>query len=505
MIVVDGRTDIEKLGELLHLTEQEALDYKTETDLSFGKSEKHRLDFIKDAVAMSNRPEGGYILFGVTNDGKPCQVSGTCKNQQVFDGANLSAMVRSYVDGEIRVVTQWHEAEGCEVLLAYIHGHRDGLPLPMTSIGQYPDPKKPGAYKIAFHEGQILVREGPGNASLRHAHWNGVLERYTTRIREEERGSLRGLLSHLNAATTPGAPRLALIVELPLDSFAGAVTSHLQANDDIALRSFMRTAEQLITEDGPTFDAALDRLTSLVLQCLLYERYEQANQAVDSLFRAFSRLGYTHASAKARLDIVTRLYVMGSLAVRQHAWGFLHDMVLRRALSPGHTDYYYSSWIRQAQVDASRAELLRDKQHLGLMISLARDLMQSEPMMRPDIPDAALAEPQELDRNDVLLNSLAQFDLLYCLVVLAEGKDHGDAYPACCAFSQSRIEDVANHMAADPMARAALLPNSSDAEIARAFQEVWELTRRQAFQVGGNWGSPPNPVQAFIASATDSP
>ena len=34
MIVVDQRTDREKLVELLHLVEEDALDYKSEIDIS---------------------------------------------------------------------------------------------------------------------------------------------------------------------------------------------------------------------------------------------------------------------------------------------------------------------------------------------------------------------------------------------------------------------------------------------------------------------------------------
>ena len=63
---------------------------------------------------MSNRPEGGYILMGVTNEGEPCQPVGTCQRRNDFDGANLSSNIRPFVDGEVRVVTQWHELNGFE-------------------------------------------------------------------------------------------------------------------------------------------------------------------------------------------------------------------------------------------------------------------------------------------------------------------------------------------------------------------------------------------------------
>ena len=55
MIVVDGRTDEEKLIELLGTgAEETALDFKATLDLS-KKSSKNALEFVKDAVAMGNR------------------------------------------------------------------------------------------------------------------------------------------------------------------------------------------------------------------------------------------------------------------------------------------------------------------------------------------------------------------------------------------------------------------------------------------------------------------
>lgn len=53
MIIVDGRTDIEKLRELLATgTECSELDFKETLDLGKKSDE---LDFVKDAVSMFNR------------------------------------------------------------------------------------------------------------------------------------------------------------------------------------------------------------------------------------------------------------------------------------------------------------------------------------------------------------------------------------------------------------------------------------------------------------------
>ena len=62
LVVPDGRTDYEKLLELLGLPEETHLDLKAELDLD---STEARTKFVKDVVAMSNRPPGGYILIEI--------------------------------------------------------------------------------------------------------------------------------------------------------------------------------------------------------------------------------------------------------------------------------------------------------------------------------------------------------------------------------------------------------------------------------------------------------
>ena len=65
MVIVDGRTDVEKLKELLATgTECNELEFKEMLDLTKKKDE---LNFVKDAVSMFNRYPGGYIVIGATN------------------------------------------------------------------------------------------------------------------------------------------------------------------------------------------------------------------------------------------------------------------------------------------------------------------------------------------------------------------------------------------------------------------------------------------------------
>lgn len=85
MIVPDGHTDPEKLRQLLAAAEETHLDFKA--SLNF-ENKKDVLEFVKDVVAMANRPPGGYIVIGVDDDGHPCIPAGSLDKPEQFDGAN---------------------------------------------------------------------------------------------------------------------------------------------------------------------------------------------------------------------------------------------------------------------------------------------------------------------------------------------------------------------------------------------------------------------------------
>jgi len=494
VIVVDGRTDREKLVELLQLPEQTHLEFKAELDLAAKHDE---LNFVKDAVSMSNRPPGGYILVGVNDDGTLALPIGTIADRARFDGARLGDMIRKYIEGEVHAISQVHEVDGHEVVLIYLPHHRDGLPVPMSKLGQCPGPNSKQI--VVFREGDVLVREGAKNTPLRHAHWNDLLSRRDQRLREEARAQVDSLIADLAAAMRTGGgagPALVpLSVEMADDAFGEAVVSHLEADSDIRLRQFLGQAAALVSNPDER-RVALDKITILAAHAMYFERGAVAEKAIDSLFDAYAKLG--HGDAAARLDIITRVYVLGSLAVRLRQWAVVHDLALR-PYPPSGDVYIYSSWIRHGQVDASRAELF-PKGKGGMMISAARVLMSEQPAMRPDVPDSAVPDPGDLAHDDALFNSLCQFDILYCLIVAAEGQHHGSGYPAASAMNQDRADPAFEVVATDADARATMFPASDERKIAEAMTQVFTSAERESFGFGGHWWSLPQGAQRFVSN-----
>lgn len=492
MIVVDGRTDREKLVELLQLPEQTHLEFKSNVDLDSKHDELH---FVKDAVSMTNRPPGGYILVGVNNDRTLALPAGAIADRALFDGARLGDMVRKYIEGEVHVISQVHEVDGHEIVLIYLPHHRDGLPVPMSKLGQFVGSNdKP---VVVFREGDVLVREGAQNTPLRHAHWNDLLARRDQRLREETRAQVDSLIAELASALRGGGAAgpilVPLTVEMEDNTFGEGVVSHLEADSDVRLRQFLGHAVGLVS-DLDKRRVALDKITILATHAMYFERDAVAGRAINSLFDAYTNLG--HGDDAARLDAITRVYVLGSLAVRLRNWNLVHDLALR-PYPPSDATYVYSSWIRHGQVAASRAELF-PKDKGGMMISAARVLMSERSTMRPDVPDSAVPDPGALAHDDALLNSLCQFDILYCLIVAAEGQHHGDGYPAASAMQQERANPAFEVVARDSHARSAMFRTSDDRKIAKAIAGVFTAAKRESLGFGGSWWSLPPFAQQFV-------
>lgn len=491
MIEVDGRTDSAKLHELLMFPEQTHLDYKEVLDLD---RTSDQVEFVKDAISMANRPPGGYIIVGVCDDGSWPAHKAKIADPSMFDGARLSDKIHKYIEGEVHPVSQMHDVDGHDVVLIYIPPSRDGLPIPMSKTGQYPDSS--GKNRLAFREGDILVREGAKNTPLRHVHWTDLLASRDRRIRAGAREDVDALvqaLAHALRASPGTGVAIPMDVQMSEDSFQEVVISHLEAGNDVRLRQFLGQARATLTT-SEHWTETLDKVTSLACLALHFQRPEVVDMAVDALYETYVTIPSREPTAQ--LDIINRVYVIGAAAVRARAWSSIHGLVLR-PFPPAQDAYMYSSWIRQGQVDASRANIF-PKDEGGLMIAAARALAAQHPSMRPDIPEIAVRVGDELDSRDPLINSLCQFDLLFVLIVQAERKHHSQGYPICSMFHGYRVDPIFELVASDARARQDLFPTSDDATIAAAVLAVHQAASRESWNYGGYWSDLPAAADKYV-------
>lgn len=493
-VTVDGRTDMEKLIELLGEPEQEHLDFKEDVDLS--RSED-KVKFVKDVIAMSNCPPGGYLLIGVSDSGEPVAPIGTFDRKR-FDGARLNDLIKNYTEGQIHIISQLHERKGKEVVLIYTHHEGSGLPVPMNKLGQYKNEK--GKDDVCFRPGEVWLREGPQNVLLRWSHWDMLLRRRDQRIREEARTDINSLIAELSKALRggPGKISIPLTADMADEAFVESMITNLEIGSDLRIGQFLASA---IATDGNTdaFCQSLDKLTIVAVQALALGVPDITKRAVDTLIKIYRQLD--HDAAAQKLEVIVRAYVIGAAAVRYRAWGVIRDLVLHPSSAHPSLNYVYSSWIREGQVKASRSELFPGDSRGSLMIPSARLLAIEHAAMRPYLPSVETSIDDSYDSPDRLLDSLCQFDILYCLVVAAEGRHRGKAYPASSAFQQERANPALSLVVSNAEVRRELLPESDDARVAQAMHEVFELAKNQSMQIkvpDDWWWNPPWDVENFI-------
>lgn len=506
---VDGRTDLEKLAELLKLTEGTHLDFKAALDLD---STEAKLRFVKDVVAMSNCPPGGYLLIGVTDDGDPCIPSGNIDRPR-FEAARLADLVRGYVEGRVDLRVAIHEVatnetDRFEVVLIFVLPHSDGLPVPMSKVGNYsPDPSKPAKQQTVFRQGEIPVREGPANVFLRRSHWPLILAEYTRRVRAEAselaQSILRELIAEREQSRTEsptGRADIPLLLGMDEAAFVAALRTAFESDDDVKLRRFVRTATKRITSSAGMDDflTALDKWTVLCSQALDRERDDLVQFAIEYLRDAYAELGVLDDDTRKRLHVVIRIYAIGSQAVRLKLWKIVHALALQPVPSnPFGSQFRYSSWIRHGQVDASRARLIPENRG-GFLISATRELLVEHPAMRADMENDEIPPPSDqLAADDILANSACQFDIAYCLVVAAEGQDQGSYYPSSAALKDHRSAPIAKEIAEKPDVRRRLFPDSDDRAIAAALVAVYKDAERESMRYS-MWWDMPHAARVFV-------
>jgi hypothetical protein len=488
-VVPDGRTDYDKLVELLGEPEGNHLDLKSSVNLD---DKLDQLKLVKDMVTMSNRPPGGYILMGVDDHLKPCMPKGTIADRRRFDGAKLGDLVRPNIEGQI------HDHNGNEIVLIWIEN--TGLPVPFSKLGQYEHPD--GRKQNVFRPGDIFIREGAQNVPIHNTHWADVLSAYTKQIRDEAsdlaENVMREFINQLRQHPPGTTAEISILMEMDEVTFTNGVAALIESKNDVRLRQFLRTLRRYVNANSSVEDSemALDKWAIFCAQASFFERDDLVEHAIDTLYEAYRELGSSPDLTRKRLAVVIRIYAIGSLAIRMAAWETVHSLSIRPV--PLHPNFVHSLWIRHAQVDASRAGLIKNDRG-GFLLSAARELIVSHPAMRPDIGDNEIPPIDEITADDVLLNTLCEFDIAYCLIVAADGTGQGEFYPSSAAFNEDRAKPILLKIVDDPTVRRRLFPGSDDARVADALDYVYRRTVQESQNnYGGRWWSAPDPVAAFI-------
>jgi hypothetical protein len=500
-VVVDGRTDEEKLHELIAIgAEYDELDFKATLDLG---DKRKALDFAKDCISM-NTTAGGYIVIGLLDDGRPA-IDQAIVDARQFDSADLGQLVGKFVNVPTRIYSQRHEVDGRVVVLVAVLPTPSLLPALISHIGQYE--RGGGRMLTVLTPGVLYTRSGSQNVTASDGHWSQLLERYREQVVKEAREGIdaltRGFVEALGQAGT-GAPLALppLLLDADNGTFLEAFRQHLDAPSGIPLQRLLRQAVTVasFTVDGdiPARLNALDKLALAALEALQYDKREVFDRIVDSIHRVYISGGDidTYGTPLTRprdvkiaqfwLEVLLRVYLVGAAAVRENQWWAVSGLV-RRPVDIGSRDPF-ATWLRHGLVYASRANLLSGQNEQGgLILSMARELGQSDVAFRQDIPVVpSLGLGESPTQTDTLLDSLAQFDVAYCIVMATTQpeKEEFGFYPSCAALRQDRAQPAIRSIASSEDVRRALVPGSDNIEFANAIKQVfrWAVAESRKYR-----------------------
>lgn len=507
-VVLDGRVSDEKLSELLALqTEYPTLDFKRAIDLT---TKRGLIELAKDVGAM--QVMGGYIVAGVDDAGTVVgDMDGT--NTKLFDEATLTPKLLQYLPAPLALRSRVLERDGHTVVLIFVGRHPSGCAI-FERDGQY---EKNGKPHIAFRKGDVFWRDGTRSVRITKEGFEEIIERRLAeekrawleehqQLRQQERAELSAEIeaagvSRERARATLGAVNL----DLDTDELARAVLELVRANDTVALvhlheEALKRARSAIEREEFEELAIVLDKLTCLAATFLRYQQREEFERVIatlagiyalpsnEDLARRYAMNTFidpTDPAPRVWLEIISRVYALGALAVRTRDWRALRTLTLQR---PEHLTDYDANWLRHAITMISRAQHLKEQQ--SSLLSVARTQIDRLECLRADG-----IEPE----SDAALTSLAQFDLLSNVVAIDGAADATRRvfYTNFARFRQERIQPIADKLIADPEMRAVIFPRE-DAALALALHRIGQMAHEEGFRYDGFWGWNHTPVGEFI-------
>jgi hypothetical protein len=497
-IAVDGSVTEEKLNQLLaEQAEHPELDYKSFLDLTDAKT---RVEFAKDVAAMQS--VGGYLVVGVDNKGAPTTTHGAIKPAH-FDEASLRQAVGKWVPDGGRITSAVHQVGGIDVAIVFIGRRRDGFTV-MKEQGVNPE-----TGKLLFTRGDVIVRHGTSSERWSQTDIDRLLAERDERVRQEARAQY--------AAETAAAARAQGLVAGPLgqiswelseEDFTEAFTAAIRAGDrTIIRRVFLEltgVAQALwVDRADDDLEQLIDRAVAAAAVALTYsvDLLPDALRVLDGIYQLGSTtFGRGDGRRAQRLwwNIVTRVEALGGLAVRLQEWDAAHALALRPFTTV--SDSSYSSWLRHGYVEAARVDLITPVDGSpanGALVAFARKHAGELVALRPDYrrqPTASLAGV--VGDVDAILDSIVQFDVLWCLLAVAEGRE-SDQFPSFAYFAEHRATPVFRRIAEDPQLRAQLLPGRPD----QAWRELMWLVVDRASSLASQAGrtfNVPDDVRQFL-------
>lgn len=289
--VCDGRTNLEKLAELLEIgTEKTALDYKATIDL---RRTHDAVEMARDLAAMRSNPRGGYLVYGVDSSGRPAHSVDPITATQ-FDEAEIRQKVEKYLGKNFDLSSAVHAKDGRTVAVVYIARAPFGLS-PMEANGDYDDAH--GNKTSRFKRGDIFIRRGTTVAALSAIDIPRIFQPDIDNIKRAAQSEYTELVASLRLAETGSHIARSTVGSLNWQlspaAFDAGVIQALRENDSVVLQAMLvplvGAANVLLSDVANRSDlhSLLDRLISVVGIAITFGNTSLLERAHSTLRRIY--------------------------------------------------------------------------------------------------------------------------------------------------------------------------------------------------------------------------
>lgn len=331
---------------------------------------------------------------------------------------------------------------------------------------------------------------------------------------EEQRELHRQEREAREAASTAGQPLGSVNLDMLPRELATAALELVRADDNIAMQHLINEASnraRRFIEAGEIEDelgALLDRLICLAATFLEYEQWEWLSRIIEVLREIYSmplgegdaqRMGFStgisprEPGPRVWLQLMTRLYALGALAVRRRHWTAVRELSLQL---PDRLMDYKTNWLRHAITMMSRAQHLQGQQE-GQAVEVS--------LLSLAVAQAARLECLRTDGtgedDERLLSSLAQFDVLSNIVAVADAPqlDFGKTfYPNFARLRQDRVQPLVEGLLSNNTMRGEL-GVQDDELLAYVLRAIESVAHQQGIRYHGFRSWDYTPVGEFIA------
>lgn len=512
-IVVDGDVSIDKLKFLVELgREEECLDYKEKFDFSTTKAKQRvKIDLVCDLVAMNNT-EGGYIIVGISEiDNRTFKVIGVDDtNLAIIKQENLQNWVDSYTDTTLKIYTKVHVYDD-EHTLILISIPPSLIPAIFNRDGQYSDIRHNRTH-TKFRQGELFVRHGAKSERAIYADWVQITEK----IREDERRKV----SEIEGRNIEIITRLDTIIKLlggiapskqRLNVFAGTerevedrIIDLLSLQNPIIFkRSLNRefqdiikylseqqnisSNEKLIENLNRKYLTFLIRLFAVWVALVEYGRTELSINLDEQIYMLYVKSNTLQFNSK--VTEITPLWIQSKIiyiAIIIGAYAIYKGHAQNAKLFINHFDLPESefkdfSWIRSTQIKLVRVNQLKRK----TITAVAFDFAKGNPYL-----------VESFGAVEDLLNSICQFDFLYCINELILKRN---CYPSFGTLKKWRIEPIVEKMI-ETYNLGTWIPKLTEQQCVDVIKELDQYAHKEfSFNYGwyqGEWNS--NKIRRFL-------